>query len=81
MFNLQEKIQRGHLIRFTLSSIAILSIAPLQFVFSVLYDNDCGTLIPPCWQEFHYLYAGIVLGFIIGLYTYKHVRKWFVNDC
>lgn len=32
-----------------------------------IIGSDCSGLIPPCWQELHYLIAGMWAGWIVGL--------------
>jgi hypothetical protein len=41
---------------------------------SWLVDSDCGGLIPPCWQELHYLYAGIMIGVILAVPLYSYLE-------
>lgn len=38
-------------------------------------NSDCSGLIPPCWQEIHYLYAGLLIGGIAALPLYELLRR------
>jgi len=41
-----------------------------------LVNSDCAGLIPPCWQELHYLYAGILIGLLAGLVLWHRLYRW-----
>jgi hypothetical protein len=51
-------------------------LAPALVSLLTIIDNDCSGLIPPCWQELHYLFAGVSIGLIIAfpIYEFLHYR-------
>jgi hypothetical protein len=32
--------------------------------------------VPPCWQEIHYLFAGIIIGLLAGLWLWHRLYTW-----
>jgi hypothetical protein len=44
-----------------------------------IITGDCGQLIPPCWQELHYLFGGMLLMLPIALLFYEVLRRWWLR--
>lgn len=40
-----------------------------------LITSDCSKLFPPCWQEIHYMYGGIMIGLLIAIPIFEWLRK------
>lgn len=45
-------------------------------LYGTIIDGDCSGLIPPCWQELHYLFAGILIGHLVGLFVATWLFHW-----
>jgi hypothetical protein len=45
-------------------------------LYGQIIDGDCSGLIPACWQELHYLFAGIIIGLLGGLWLWHRTYLW-----
>jgi len=52
----------------------------MNYILLQLYDSDCGQLIPPCWQELHYLIAGVFIAFPLALWFWMWLYRWWTSQ-